>query len=112
MGIFRRSRYSTVTGIQRSPPGVLGHEVDGFGGYCLDGYRQVPFVLTLGIIDDDEEFPLCKILDRLFYGCQSHALSLAYDAGSLLSLVGQEAFDVLGQYVHLQVYPVSLQLFS
>ena len=48
------------------PAGVPRDEVDALGGHELRGHDDVPFVLAILVVDDDEHPPPFDILERVF----------------------------------------------
>src|SRR5262245_7738125 len=58
------------------PACVRGHEVDRLGGRELGGNDEVALVLTVGIVDDDDELALADVFERLLYGREGRQIRL------------------------------------
>jgi hypothetical protein len=43
-----------------------GHEVDGMGSHMLSGHDEIAFILTIFVIDKDDELPTLDIPNRVF----------------------------------------------
>ncbi|OPZ59694.1 MAG: hypothetical protein BWY86_01164 [Candidatus Aminicenantes bacterium ADurb.Bin508] len=79
---------------------LLNHEVDGFGGDSLSGDEEIPFVLSMLVIDENEGLPCAYIFQYLFYFRDLHGCSLWLP----LIIPGAKIFS---NQVGLQVYPAS-----
>jgi len=52
---------------------VRGHEVDRFGSDVLGGNREIAFVLTIFVVNDDQDLTLAEILDCFRYRGERHS---------------------------------------
>ncbi len=59
----------------------MGHEADVFSGDQLRRDDQVAFVLTVFVIDDDDELAGLEVGDRLGNGGKAHCLTNTIGAG-------------------------------
>jgi hypothetical protein len=48
------------------PTGMFGHEVDGLGRHVLGSNDEIAFILAIFVIDEDDEFPLFDVPNRVF----------------------------------------------
>ena len=48
------------------PTGMFGHEIDGLGRHVLRGHDEIAFILTIFVIDEDDELPLLDVPNCLF----------------------------------------------
>ena len=54
------------------PPAVFRHEIDDLGRYLFRRDGQIPFVLSIFIIDKDNHLPLSNEVECFFNGCKWH----------------------------------------
>src|SRR5581483_8785228 len=56
---------------------LLDHEVDHLRRHELRRADQVPFILAILVVRDDDELPIANVGDRLLYRSEDHVLSLS-----------------------------------
>ena len=95
------------------PAAVRGHEVDRLRRDELRGDREVALVLAVVVVDDDDEAARADLLDRLLDAWRTATCSVVTGVigHRTESLAGarplqsrrEQALDVLGEHVHLEV---------
>ncbi len=48
------------------PTGMSGHEIDGRGCHMLRGHDEIAFILTIFVIDEDDELPALDVPNCVF----------------------------------------------
>ena len=61
---------------------VLGHEVDHLGRDSRGGADQVPFVLPILVVGDDDHLPVANVLYGVFDAAEGHVINLAGNPSS------------------------------
>ena len=54
------------------PATLLGHEVDRLGCDVLREHHEVPLVLPVGVVDEDDHAPLAQVFEDLGDGADGH----------------------------------------